>query len=318
MNPCPEIVHHWWQWHPSVGVAIGFLAGFGVVVPWLTGEVQSRGKKALWSCVMFVFVGIELWAIHRSEVEHDEDQRHAWCLQEQKFGQIANQLQNSVESNNQNFGTVMSEATKVFDQTSSAAISARNAVNDITGGDGFIYLAFYGGPDSLASIVKVGTTPLYNVDVSVVDCRGSFEHILPNEPVARRLGCFVLDSFGGKRLGDFPALKGPESGSWTLSLQELRGQRLPVRLFPTQDKVYLRASFSARNGNWTEYIWLRSYQAEFDAMGVHHKEERWEEAIKVYRLKYTKYGVLKKSRLLYSSTPSDFPQEIIRDNMSRY
>ncbi len=136
MNPCPEIIHHWWQWHLSVGVAIGLLAGIGVIVPWFRGNAR-RTEKAIWTLLRFIFVFEEIWAIHQSQVEHDEEQHQSWCLQEQRFQQIANKADQATD-------TAKVGVDKMKHLVSSAqhiSSTTQEALNQLTGNGEYCFLS---------------------------------------------------------------------------------------------------------------------------------------------------------------------------------
>lgn len=94
-NPCPDFVHHWWQWHPPVGSFIAVLAVIGVLVPWFRGDA-SRREKAMWTIAMFVLLGLELRTLYRDRTEHDEEQTTARCQQLQSFQRIATSLDTAI------------------------------------------------------------------------------------------------------------------------------------------------------------------------------------------------------------------------------
>jgi hypothetical protein len=126
VDPCPITAQLWWQWHPPVGSWIAVLAFLGVVVPWLfrPPEEMGRGEKAIWTLLMLAFFGLELRTLYLDRDEHDREQAHAECEQLERFGKIADKLEDSIAASRQQFGATMNQFTldeqarqKEFDAT---------------------------------------------------------------------------------------------------------------------------------------------------------------------------------------------------------
>ena len=65
---------------------------------------------------------------------------------------------------------------------------------------------------------------------------------------------------------------------------------------------------------WKEYVWLRRYQVDTIADGVKRKADRWEEAIKVYRTKFTKYGIpVNDGPPILQDIPKGFPADSLNE-----
>jgi hypothetical protein len=177
--PCVAKVFPWWHWHPHVGISVAILAAVGVLVPWFAGEIKG-GKRALWTLVMFIPVGLEVWSIYMDQIEHDEEQRFERCQDRASFEAIASRINLSITNNQTNFGQTIDKVDGVFQKTKEAANAATEAVNTMTGGKSYIYIALTGsvwGPmktDSPGAFIKgdlfaegilhfEGTFPLNNV-----------------------------------------------------------------------------------------------------------------------------------------------------------
>ena len=93
-------------WHPPVGVFIALLALIGVLVPWFRGEANRR-EKALWTLLMFVFVGLEIRSIYMDQAEHDKQQADARTQQINSFSQIGQGINATIETGQQQFKETM-------------------------------------------------------------------------------------------------------------------------------------------------------------------------------------------------------------------
>jgi len=116
--PCPEIVSHWWNWHPPVGTFIAFLAVLGVLVPLFRdwGEIGKR-EKAVWTIIMFVLLGLELRTLYLDREEHDREQAYARCEQLREFNQIATTLGNAIATSQWQFKATMQQFSETNKST---------------------------------------------------------------------------------------------------------------------------------------------------------------------------------------------------------
>lgn len=87
-----------WRWHPPVGVWIGLLGLIGVIVPliWDVTRISKR-KKAVWTAVMFVLLGLELKSIFQDRNEHDREQGAARAEELDHFERIAKGIGTSID-----------------------------------------------------------------------------------------------------------------------------------------------------------------------------------------------------------------------------
>jgi hypothetical protein len=175
MPPCPEIIHHWWQWHLSVGLAAVSLAAVGVLVPWFRGEVKKTRERAFWSTVLFFFVGLELWAIRRSDIEHEEELQHSWCVQEQRFDQIHDESQRAAQKATDG----VEKMEQLIESARQIALTTKDSLAQETGAHEFCYL-FAGGSVGKTSDGKIiyglavaayGELPLEHCHVRILENR---------------------------------------------------------------------------------------------------------------------------------------------------
>lgn len=108
MKPCPEIIHHWWQWHPHIGVFIAILAALGIVVPLLIEKMGTR-EKIIWIFVLVGLTGLELRSITLDGKEQAAEQALAECRQLQNFKAIGNTLSGDIDINQRHFNETMGQ-----------------------------------------------------------------------------------------------------------------------------------------------------------------------------------------------------------------
>lgn len=67
--PGNERMSEVWDWHPPVGVWIGFLALFGVLVPYFRDKVGGC-EKALWTFIFFGLLLLEMKSVYQDRNEN--------------------------------------------------------------------------------------------------------------------------------------------------------------------------------------------------------------------------------------------------------
>ena len=118
----------------SPGVSIGMLALVAGIMS-LRPEMHVW-EKCAWIVVLITFAILEVHAIGVSD-KHNEDIRDA---QNSAFNGIATKLTESDRVNKQHFDETMGGVGTVYDKTKQAADTAKEAVNTITGGNGYCYI----------------------------------------------------------------------------------------------------------------------------------------------------------------------------------
>lgn len=302
---CGAPYHPWW--HLSVGICVGVAGCLVAILPFFR-EPQRIGKmeKLIWTLLVVGLTVLELRMIKWSDSDAGNDRAYAECLQFQQFHTI-------LKDNQVKFENTLANVKEVYDKTKLAADTAKDAANKITGGDGFTYLAFYGNPGTFASIVKVGNAPLYDVTVGMTYCLGAYAKLpeisVSALPKRATPVCLGMESLGGKVLGDYPVGNSPLSGFWSMRTDELSELQPKGRKFtPVPGPVLLNASFASRNGRWEEYIWIRPVKP------TTRSGDEWEEAIRVYKVKFDSAGIPYHTELLFQRVPKDFPREMISNN----
>ena len=87
---------------------ISILAVLGVLVPlFRSWEKIGRGEKAIWTLLMFLFVGLEIRTLYLDRDEHDRDQAQARCEQLESFKQIATTLGTAITTSQTQFNATM-------------------------------------------------------------------------------------------------------------------------------------------------------------------------------------------------------------------
>jgi hypothetical protein len=137
-----------WKWYPPVGVFIAILGLLGVIVP-LFRDLGKMGKweKAAWTLAMFALVGLEIRSIYLDRNAHDREQTEARSEQLRKFSEIAGGINTTIRNGQKQFETTMSRFDAIVSRMESisrkeqrTAELAKQNLDQVTGGDGFVYL----------------------------------------------------------------------------------------------------------------------------------------------------------------------------------
>lgn len=143
----------------SPGISIGLLAlaaGIMSVRPQM-----HPAEKFAWIAVLVAFAILEVNAIGRSD-RQNEDLRDG---QNKKFDLIADGLKAAITQSQDQFRETMAGVGKVFDKTKQAADTATEAVNTITGGNGWAYI------DMDTTLVNGHVTDTLQVELHVINTK---------------------------------------------------------------------------------------------------------------------------------------------------
>ena len=257
MNPCPLPVQHLWQWHPPIGTFIGVLAFLGVIVPWLfrPPEKMGRPEKAVWTAVMFLLMIAEVHSLYRDRNEHDAELAQAQCEQVQRFGQIAGELEQSIQQNQQQFQQTLRQQQQDFSATMGKTQSTLDAV---TGGNSYCYaLATFLSEDYASLFVHTrGNSPLHDVRVEMADIDKE------QELLTKKLSTMELKNEFVHPLPTIPFLA--SSSDLDIGEVTIKGR--------TSRNIALH--FFSMNGNWDERISLRLINGKWAQTIVVTKEVR--------------------------------------------
>jgi hypothetical protein len=171
VDPCPLIAQPWWEWHPLVGTYIGVLGVLGVIVPWLfrPPEKMGRAEKALWTLVVFALFGLEIRTLYLDRDEHDAEQARERCQQLQSFQQIATTLGAAITTSQTQFDATMKRSDQIMKETMASNKTAKESLDNITGGDSYTYVAaeIGAGPPFQLSVWVHGKHGVHNVSAEI-------------------------------------------------------------------------------------------------------------------------------------------------------
>jgi len=276
--PCPAVIPV--PWHLSIGMFIGILGFLGVVVPLVRNEMGKK-EKAFWVAVLALLLYFELRSINLDQIQAKRETEFAQCENQRRFDE-------SARENQQQFDSTMKEVGKVFDKTSDAANTAKDAVNTITGGNGFCYFTM--GPYFIKNapppdktninLTTTGNRYLRQVTVRVVDTNAYIRDKTPlTDPVE-----FLNRHARTLALGDLKEGTGPLFQDFGINTDN------------HTDKNYT-IEFSALNGQWREN------------MRYKYIDGKMEEAIRVTRLDYPTADVRKmQERVIFTTVSKGYPR----------
>jgi len=171
MTPCVEKLQPWWEWHPPVGTFIAILAFLGVFVPlyreWATIKPL---EKAAWTFLMFALLGLELRTLSLDRKEHDEQQSFNRCQDQQRFQATADRLGTAITQAQVQYSSTIDHVNRVLAETQSVARTAKQNLENVTGGDSFayVYLEMVVGENSfMLKIHNEGRQILSGVNVTM-------------------------------------------------------------------------------------------------------------------------------------------------------
>jgi hypothetical protein len=262
IDPCSEIIRHWWQWHPPVGTFIGILGGLGVIVPWLfrpLDKMESK-EKALWTLLTILLVLFEMHSLYKDRDEHDAEQAKARCEQLRSFGQIAGQLETAISTNQKQFETTMARSDLII-----AGVS--DTMKMQTGGDSFAFITFTaepaqafemhfgdflaprGTPYFLVSVTSHGKYPLHSARAIMIDDERRVAAM--QEYNRHPNGDWMKSINSADTEYQFPYLR-PQSAEAPQGEVDLIG----LYPMPGGNSKRVTINFSAPNGYWNEVLHL--------------------------------------------------------------
>lgn len=154
-------------WPKSPGVSIGLLATVAGVMS--VRPKMAAIEKFTWVILLIVFVILEVLAINRS----DQENKNIRESQNKRFEEIAKDLQTSLELNQKHFDATIERINIVSGKTEEANKTAKNAFNNITGGDSWGWMNFNAPPIGSKvidlAIVSEGKYPLRDVRLLIFD-----------------------------------------------------------------------------------------------------------------------------------------------------
>ena len=217
-----SILFGWWSWHPPVGVWIGILGLLGVLVT-LIRENIGRREKAVWTFVMFALLLLEIKSVYQDRSEHDEAERTARQRSEENFRTIANGVNATIATTEQQFEATMSEERTILGTTQSVAKLAEKNLENVMGAKSVGYIV----PQWDGSFV------LHNDGQNILSVTGvTIEHNFEKLYESGSLGTVAADG-----------------------LVILPAARIPPLDFTHEDS--LMAFITAQNGWFTELITFR-------------------------------------------------------------
>jgi len=267
MNPCPEMVSHWWKWHPPVGVFIGILGLLSVLVPlFRSWNTIPRVEKAIWTGAMFILLLLELRTIYLDRSDHDAEQAKARCEQLEQFRNIAGQLTTAIQDNERH-----------FDQT---LAKVDDAINTETGGDSYCYIDFSATDIAtdgrqlpyfylIPYLIKVGKYPVRDIVATVEDVT-HYEQVYKDE--RQKDDSVKLDAVTADSLAQYQARK---ASQWKATLGSLAvprrrvGSSVAAPDGPVQDFEIEIDTFNSRS--WIERVTLRFVNGKWlEALSLEH------------------------------------------------
>lgn len=151
--PCPAVVPV--LWHLSIGVCIGVLGFFGIVVP-LTRAQIGKSAKIVWVVVFTILLILEVISIHLEDIKQKREQAFVTCEELRSFKGITEKLDSATTASKVQYDSTISEVNGVLATTQSVATLAKEGVNNMTGGNSWgsvMAIPFSDAPNSLYLLV---------------------------------------------------------------------------------------------------------------------------------------------------------------------
>ncbi len=235
-------VLYWFQFTPAPNIAMGVLT-LATVVMALRDE-RSRLERVVWIVVAGALFFIEMNAINKDRVQHDEERIEQQARLTSVFVRSQAQFSETLRS----IGSVANTAKE-------SVKTAQESIKTMTGGDSYCWLAFsYVEPNQLLfSAVHVGSYPLRNVDISIRDI-DLYERTQRERPISisefldlakTRAHLLYLAPHGASVIGPFPI---------------------------NDQAQNFDAQFSSANGFWSELLQRRKIDGKW---AVALKVTRW-------------------------------------------
>ena len=216
---------------------------------------KKRWTQALILSISLLLAAAEIHNLHRTRVDHDEQQAQAREAEKEALKSIVDTITNSLTENQKAF-----EAT--MDRMKSLAAITKDTVNEATGGDSFCFVDMGPIPEGLmAHLVQKGKYPVFDVRLNITDLNALDSAIRSGAPSLL---------VGTRTFGTIDFLS--------------RGLWQPLGVYPLDPKdEYVRYNISifARNGSFTEVLRLRRL-----------KQGGWTSALLVHASYDSKKGIV--------------------------
>lgn len=212
----------------------------------LRGEIHIF-EKAAWIAIIFALIVAEVIAIKRSDDESArqriEQASKLDALNKQTEG-INSGLQQSITTGKNQYDSTIGHVDSVLSKTQEAADTAREAVNNITGGKSFLVLERSWGQNRTAWIAyERGAATLHGVSVEITDLDQVQDFINQHR---YNFDYFAIPKIN-TALGDF---------SPTVS------RIFDIGVLPQPRTARLNMNFFALNGSWQERYVCREIDGE--------------------------------------------------------
>jgi hypothetical protein len=245
MDSCPEVIHHWYQWHLSVGMCSVILAVIAVFAP-IGWENQSSRSKSARTVLLFVFLALELHAIRRDAIERSEDQAHTVCVQMEHFRQIGERIEEANRQSREQYDETIRQVTDVLKTANEVAGLSKKNLENLTGAEAFAYVA----PNLKMYRGNIFSVRLYNDSEQLLSgVTLKIARALGECPADRPLSQCYLQTDDG-------LFKPLEMG--TIGPHDSLMVPRPIDPEPAQGTVtHYRITVTAQNGTALEHLWFR-------------------------------------------------------------
>jgi hypothetical protein len=251
---------HWWRHLPAPGYAIGVLAVLAAAMS-IHGEMLPW-HKAVWMLLIGVFLIIEFRAIDRDRANYSNTETAKRIEERKQFQAIADGISATIANSDKQFAATMS--------------GIRQNIDTITGGTTYCYVvAGPVGNDFLLTVNTVGSSPLHDVYVELVD----LDMLKSLNATGKLLTLDAIQSFTTY----YPSIPFLVSSSGHML------GKLPIE---ARDKRDLHFNFFSMNGVWGETLKLRRLNGN-----------GWTEAIKV-----DKQLKGNRQKTIYTYVSPDYPK----------
>jgi len=196
----------------------------------------------VWTLVLFVFVFLEIWAIHFDQEEHDQQQTRELCMAGQNFKNIANRIDSATTKSEAQFDESIGREVVILNKTEDLGRLAKRNLESLTGGSSYAFItpqnSVHPGPIAMG-LRNVGKQTLSGVIVTI-------GRVIKECPDPGDSSCpFVMD-------------EGPMHPTAVGSLSPNVGFEMPTMLTPNADgSGHFFVIISAQNGAALEHIWFR-------------------------------------------------------------
>jgi len=231
---------YWWYVPAVPGIAVAFLALVAVAMALRAEENWSRTERLFWLGLAICLMVVEIRAIKGDRERQDAVEAQNRRNENARFEGI-------LKDNREKFQATIAEVGRTFDKTEQAADTARDAVNNITGGKTYCYAeAAPHGTNFWFFVIAIGAHPLHEIHAELIDEDEVRESKEPVSPL----------SVGSNY--QIPFLW--RSAYWLT--------QIPIG--PSEKREF-NIRFTSINGVWYEALKLRRVNG------------RWEHAVRIYK-----------------------------------